>query len=309
MPDTPVQTIRKAQPMNLFVFGLGYSALEFINQHRNEFVSIAGTVRDEKKAQELADQDIQAIAWDGASFSDALARMISETDELIISVPPDRDGDRIVRYFHETIVKAPLLRTIVYLSTIGVYGDHDGEWVNEETVPSPANPRSQHRLRAENDWIALARAKGVSLHILRLAGIYGPGRNALETLRKGTAKRIVKPGQVFNRIHVSDIARSITACLDFPEAGSVHVWNVCDDKPTPPQDLIVHAATLLAMRPPPETDFANADMSDMARSFYSENKRVSNDRLKSELGVRLAYPTYREGLRALAATLLPVDTE
>lgn len=295
--------------MNLFVFGIGYSALEFIHQHRNEFVSIAGTVQTGEKAGQLGEQGIQAIAWDGASSPEQISRLIGETDELIIAVPPDAGGDRIVRHFHQSIMQAPLLRTIIYLSTIGVYGDHDGEWVNEDTAPTPSSARSRHRLRAENDWIALARAKGVSLHILRLAGIYGPGRNALESLRKGTAKRIVKPGQVFNRIHVADIARAIAACLDYPEAGSVHVWNVCDDRPAPPQDLIVHAATLLAMRPPPEMDFADAELSDMTRSFYGENKRVRNDRLKNGLGVTLGYPTYREGLRALASTLPPIGRE
>jgi nucleoside-diphosphate-sugar epimerase len=189
-------------------------------------------------------------------------------------------------------------RAIVYLSTIGVYGDSGGAWVDEESPPKPRSPRSAARLAAEEAWRRFGAESGKAIAVLRLAGIYGPGRNALVTLADGTARRIVKPGQVFNRIHVTDIAQAIDTCFAQRAAG---VFNLADDAPAPPQDVIAFAAELLGKAPPPEIPFddARAALSAMAQSFYAENRRVRNTKLKTALGVRLAYPTYREGLRAL----------
>ncbi|MCC2097007.1 MAG: SDR family oxidoreductase [Hyphomicrobiales bacterium] len=286
--------------MNLFIFGLGYSVTHFIQRYRNEFVSISGTVRSADKAAQFAADGIKTYVWDGSGKNDSIATALADVDDIIVSIPPGPDGDPVAHAFGEAIDTAPLLRTIVYLSTVGVYGDHQGEWVSEDAPAQPHNDRSRHRLRAEREWTALAGASGLNLHILRLAGIYGPGRNAFENLRKGRAKRVIKPGQVFNRIHVEDIARTITACLDRTTRGELRVWNVADNEPAPPQDVVTFAADMIGVDPPPEVAFEDADMTPMARSFYSDNKRISNRALREELGVTLACPTYREGLSDIA---------
>ena len=190
-----------------------------------------------------------------------------------------------------------------YLSTTGVYGDHGGGWVDEGAALTPATERGRARVAAEAEWAALADRTGAALHVFRLAGIYGPGRGPFAKVRAGTARRIVKPGQVFSRIHVDDIAAVLLASIDRPAdaADGGRVYNVCDDDPAPPQDVLAHAAHLLGLPPPPAVDFAEADLSPMARSFYAESKRVRNDRIKAELDVRLRHPTYRDGLAALLA--------
>ncbi len=198
----------------------------------------------------------------------------------------------------DQIAAAPNLRWIGYLSTTAVYGDHGGGWVDETTPLTPATKRGEWRVAAERAWQDFARKQSLNLHIFRLAGIYGPGRGPFAKLRAGTARRIVKPGQVFSRIHVEDIAQTLTASMNAPNAGAV--YNVCDDDPAPPQDILAFAAKLLNLPVPPEEDFATAEMTPMARSFYSESKRVRNDRIKAELGVKLKYPDYKTGLRALA---------
>ena len=201
--------------------------------------------------------------------------------------------------FSGAIRAAGSLRAVVYLSTIGVYGDHGGAWVDETSAAAPRSERGRARLAAEAQWRALGEAAGVPVHILRLAGIYGPGRNLLLKLREGGARRIAKPGQIFNRAHVEDIAQAIGLALAAPGPGGV--WNVTDEEPAPPQDVIAFAAQLLGLEPPPEEAFDTADMTPIARSFYADNKRVSIAKLKRELGFKPKYPTYREGLRALAA--------
>jgi hypothetical protein len=286
--------------MNLFIFGLGYSVAHFIHRHRNEFVSISGTVRSAEKAGQLAADGIKAFVWNESQPDPEIGAALMEADDLIVSIPPGPDGDPVAHAFGETIFSAPLLRTIVYLSTVGVYGDHRGEWIDEHAPVHPANDRSRNRLRAEREWKALASEQGSNLHILRLAGIYGPGRNALENLRNGRAKRIIKPGQVFNRIHVEDIARTISACLNRNGQHEIRVWNVADNEPAPPQDVVTYAADMIGIAPPKEVAFEDAELSPMARSFYSDNKRISNRALREELGVSLACPTYRDGLRDIA---------
>ena len=201
--------------------------------------------------------------------------------------------------FADVIARAPELRRIIYLSTIGVYAETGGAWIDETAATHQVSPRAVHRLEAERRWRDLGAAKGVPVDILRLAGIYGPGRNAILKLREGKARRIVKPGQVFNRIHVEDIARVFWRLVEADGPGGV--WNVADEEPAPPQDVFAFAAELIGVPAPPEEDFASADMTPMARAFYEGNRRVSIPKLKRELGYEPLYPTYREGLRALAA--------
>jgi len=275
--------------MRLFVLGLGYSVRHFVRQHCGSFSHIAGTVRDPAKRDDLA--GIEVHAFSGEPPTRETAQQVRDADVLLVSVPPGSAGDPAIAAFGDVL--AARRGKIVYLSTIGVYGDHDGGWVDESTPPQSSLDRARMRVAAEQAWTDIAHGDAA---ILRLAGIYGPGRNALATLRAGKARRIIKPGQVFNRIHVDDIASAIIAAI---RHGSGGTWNVCDDEPTPPQDVIAYAAELMGVAPPPEEPFATAAMSPMARSFYASSARVSNAKLKRELGVTLAHPTYRHGLDAL----------
>ena len=277
--------------MRLFVFGLGYSVQHFIEHHAARFTVISGTVRTAEKQQALRGSRSTPLLFGPDHADPAIAGHIAKADMLLVSVPPGTSGDPVLGAFGPQIA-ASGLRRIVYLSTIGVYADHGGGWIDESAAMS-GDGRRRQRIDAEAAWLTLPGGRTTSL---RLAGIYGPGRNALQNLKAGTARRIVKPGQVFNRIHVEDIARAIDAALAFDDAG---VWNVCDDEPGPPQDVIAYAAELMGIAPPPELDFAEAEMRPMARSFYATNNRVSNLRLKRELRVELAFPTYRDGLTAL----------
>lgn len=283
--------------MNLFVFGLGYSALHFVRTRKERFRLIAGTVRERAKADTLAAGGLRVRVFDGAYGDDAVGVDLQDVEALLISVPPG-ERDPVLAHWAEVIAAAPGLRTIVYLSTIGVYGDAGGAWVDETAELNPISGRNRERVDAECAWAAFGVQHRKPVHLLRLGGIYGPGRSAIDTLRNGTARRLVKPGQVFNRIHVEDIARAIEAAFDHHGGG--RAWNVTDDLPAPPQDVIAFAAHLIGVEPPPEIPFETADLSPMARSFYSSNKRIDNTRLKRDLGVRLAFPTYREGLAALA---------
>ncbi|WP_370644913.1 SDR family oxidoreductase [Microvirga sp. ACRRW] len=278
--------------MKLFVFGLGYSAHAFIRS--NSWTHVAGTVREHDKAQRLKQDGISAhaLSQDDTDLTDDLRR----ADAILVSVPPDAEGDPILKRFSNKIASSKA-SWIGYLSTTGVYGDHAGMWVDEATPATPQSRSSVQRYAAEQVWLDLGRQTGKAVQIFRLTGIYGPGRNALANLAQGTARRIVKPGQVFNRIHVEDIAATLAASLRKPRAGAI--YNVTDDEPAPPQDVVTFASWLASVEPPPEIAFEAAEMSPVARSFYAENKRVSNRLIKEELGVRLAYPTYREGLQAL----------
>lgn len=273
--------------MRLFILGLGYSARHFARQHGGSFSHIAGTVRDPAKRDDLA--GIEVHGFSGGSPARETVERVRDADVLLVSIPPGTTGDPAIAAFGDVLAGGR--RRIVYLSTIGVYGDHGGGWVDESTPPQSTLDRARMRVAAEQAWMDIGDAA-----ILRLAGIYGPGRNALATLRAGTARRIIKPGQVFNRIHVDDIAGAIMAAIQHESGG---IWNVCDDEPAPPQDVIAYAAELMGVAPPPEEDFATAEMSAMARSFYASSARVSNAKLKRELGVALVHPTYQRGLDAL----------
>jgi dTDP-4-dehydrorhamnose reductase len=283
--------------MSLVIFGFGYSAQRFQRDFGARHAPITATVRSPDRAVGLCSPACHVLAFDGVDGPE-LKEAIETAQFLLISIPPGEAGDPVLSAYGEQIAHSPGIKKIVYLSTVGVYGDHGGSWVAETTPCRPANARSRWRLDAEEGWLDLGARSGKAVHVLRLAGIYGPGQNALVNLRAGTARRIVKPGQVFNRIHVADIARAIAACFETDHAGGV--WNVSDDEPAPPQDVITFAADLLGIDPPQALDFDSADLSPMARSFYGDCKRVSNAALKRELGVALLYPTYREALRALA---------
>jgi dTDP-D-glucose 4,6-dehydratase len=285
--------------MKLFAFGLGYSALHFINRYGELFDEVAGTVRSTDKVGELRHTSAHPLIFAPDYEDPAIAEHLKTANALIISIPPGTSADPVLARFGRQLsgLRHPL--KIIYLSTIGVYGDRQGEWVDETRLPTPSNPRSVTRLQAEKAWAALGKDAGKATHILRLAGIYGPERNALANLKAGKAKRIVKPDQVFNRIHVDDVALSIASALMYE--GKSQIWNVSDDEPAPPQDVVTYAASLMGITPPPEQDIDAADLTPMARSFYAENKRAANHKLKTDLGVTLTFPTYREGLQALWA--------
>lgn len=284
--------------MNLFVFGLGYSIEAYLRARGADWGSVVGTVRTREKADRLAARypGLEVFQFDGERADPEIAECLRSADALIVSIPP-RDGDpALARY--ENVVAQSRLSRIVYLSTLGVYGGQNGEWVDESTPPAARFARGDARIAAEDQWLALGDGASRRVFVLRLAGIYGPGRNAIVNLRSGAARRIVKPGQVFNRIHVADIAQAIDACLRGDNTGGI--FNVCDDEPSPPQDVIEYAARLIGASPPPEIPFDQAEMSPMARSFWLSSQRVSNRKLRRELGVDLLYPTYREGVAALA---------
>ncbi|NWG23840.1 MAG: NAD(P)-dependent oxidoreductase [Pseudorhodoplanes sp.] len=283
----------------LFCFGPGYSAQAYFAEFGGRFSRIAATTRaTHVRNPPGAPSIVRTIPFTALSPSRDILDAIAAADCLLVSIPPGPDNDPVLAACADAIAASPRLRSIVYLSTVGVYGDHAGAWVDETSALRAQNARSRTRADAEARWRDLSAAAGKPLAILRLAGIYGPGRNAIAGIRAGTARRIVKPGQIFNRIHVADVARAIDGAFARRADG---VFNVCDDEPCPPQDVIAYAAALLRVPPPPEISFddAKAAMSDMGRSFYDECKRVRNDKIKRDLEFALRYPSYREGLRSL----------
>jgi nucleoside-diphosphate-sugar epimerase len=287
--------------VTLVVLGYGYSSRAFVREAGRRFERVVGTARTRDKADRLVADGVQGRVLSHDHLDPALPGDIADATALLVSIPPDQSGDPVLARpeLVEAIAGASGLGWIGYLSTVGVYGDHGGAWVDEATPPAPVSERSVRRVEAEQAWLALGQRTGRPVMLFRLAGIYGPGQNALVNLAEGTARRIVKPGQVFNRIHVEDIAGALAASLDHPRAGAV--YNVTDDEPGPPQDVVAYAAGLLGLPVPADLPFDSAELSPMARSFYGENKRVSNRLLHDELGYALRYPTYREGLTALAA--------
>lgn len=291
--------------MRLTILGFGYSASRFAKRHEALFSAIAATCRTKEKARAILEAGYQPLLLDSEGDAGLIAS-IRASDVILVSAGPTSDGDPFIARCEQALSGMAFTgtrpRRILYLSTIGVYGNHEGGWVSEETQPRATSSRSLWRIKAENAWIELGLRPGIRADILRLAGIYGPGRSTVDALRAGSAKRLIKPGQVFNRIHVTDIADTLRAVLD--HTGSRRIWNVTDNEPAPPQDVVSFAANLLGLEPPPEMAFDRATLSPMARSFYSENKRVSNRAIREELGVSLDYPTYREGMQALVQTAL-----
>lgn len=284
---------------HLLCFGLGYSALRVARRLAADGWSIGGTARTADGAAEIAAQGFAAYVFDGTAPGRGVDDALAKATHVLVSVPPDAAGDPVLGHHGGALARAPHLQWIGYLSTVGVYGDRRGGWVDETTPADPVSERGRRRVAAEEAWLALAARRGARAHVFRLAGIYGPDRSALDRLREGTAQRIVKPGQVFNRIHVDDIAEAV--CAGIAGQGRQQVYNVTDDEPSPPQDVIAYAAQLLHMPPPPETAFEDAHLSPMAASFYADNKRVRNARLRQDLGVALKFPSYREGLQAILA--------
>jgi nucleoside-diphosphate-sugar epimerase len=290
-----------ARGNRLFCFGLGYSAMALARRLIGKHWRVAGTCRSAAKADSLRAIGIEPFLFDrNAPLADAAAALAGTT-HLLSSVPPDAAGDPVIDHHGNDLVRLEGVKWTGYLSTTGVYGDRGGDWVTERDALRPIGPRGRARVAAEEAWLGLGHV-GHKVHVFRLAGIYGPGRSALDTLREGRAKRVVKQGQIFSRIHVDDIATTLEASIAKPDAEAV--YNVCDDEPAPPQDVIAYAAALLGVPAPPEVPYEEAakSMSEMARSFYAESKRVSNRRIKDELGVTLAYLDYREGLKALLAS-------
>ncbi len=283
----------------LFCFGFGYSARALARRLLAKEWRVSGTVRSREGVAALAAEGFDAFVFDGRKADARVAEAVAGATHLLLSAPPDDQGDPLLLHHRSDLEQAPELRWIGYLSTVGVYGNHDGVWIDEDAVLKATQKRGRQRAVAEQAWLDFGAACGKAVQLFRLAGIYGPGRSAIDKLQAGNARRIIKPGQVFNRIHVEDIARVLEASIAQPSPGAV--YNVADDEPAPPQDLVAFSAELLGVAPPPEMPFDTADLSPMARSFYGENKRVSNARIKQELGVRLAYPTYRDGLRAIMA--------
>jgi nucleoside-diphosphate-sugar epimerase len=273
----------------LLSIGHGYSAQALSRRLIPQGWRVIGTTRTAEKAARLAAMGVEPLIWPGD-----ISAAIRQATHVLTSVAPDAAGDPVVRDLGPQIVAAGP-EWVGYLSTTAVYGHHNGDWVDERTALTPTTARGAARVRAEAEWAAL----GLPLHIFRLAGIYGPGRGPFEKVRDGSARRILKPGQVFSRIHVEDIASVLEASLARPNPGAI--YNVCDDDPASPEDVLSLAAQLLDLPEPPMVPYEDAEMTPMARSFYAENKRVRNDRIKRDLGVNLRFPTYREGLRGLLA--------
>lgn len=281
----------------LFIFGLGFGGLEIARLAKTQGWAVAGTCTSDEKARRLREAGIEAHRFEGTL---ALSpRAFGEPTHVLCTIAPGESGDPALRSCRDLLGHVPWLG---YLSTTGVYGDHEGGWVDETTPARPTQPRSRQRLAAEQAWRALAAETGASLHLLRLPGIYGPGRSPLDRVRAGAAQRIDKPGQVFSRIHVEDLAASAMKATA-REDGRVEIWNVADDLPAPNADVIAYACELLGRAVPAAIPWEEAapTLSAMARSFYAESRRVRNVKLKRELGVVLRYPTYREGLKAIAA--------
>ena len=294
---------RDGVTMRVFLLGAGYSARAYARLAVERGAAVAGTTRSAEKAETLATEGITPVLFDGSGIGPDMAAALRETTHLVLSAAPSMRGegggqgaDPLLPLLSRPITQAmPALRWIGYLSTVGVYGDHRGATVTEESELRPRSRRAVERVDAERDWLAAGEKAGIPVAVLRLAGIYGPGRNALVNLKRGTARRVVKPGQVFNRIHVADIAGTLD---HLARAGTGGIFNVCDDEPGPPQDVVTYAAGLMGIEPPPEIPLEEAEMTPMARSFWADNKRVSNARLKAT-GYRFRFPNHRVALDAM----------
>jgi nucleoside-diphosphate-sugar epimerase len=277
---------------HLLCFGFGFSARALSARLKEQGWKISATSR-------TAEGVVKIVSQGGSGYLFAESFEIpGDITHIVTSVPPDKDGDPVLRLFKTKLQnQAKQFRWIGYLSTTGVYGNKDGDWVDEDSALEPNTTRGECRLAAENDWLQLYHSHGLPVHLFRLAGIYGLGSNQLLTVKNGTARRIIKQGQIFSRIHVEDIAGVLEASIGKPNPG--RAYNVCDDEPCPPQDVVAYAAKLLGLPLPPEIPFEQAELSPMAKSFYADSKRVLNTRIKTELGYRLVYPNYRVGLAAL----------
>ena len=282
--------------MHVLILGAGFSGSAIAKAFLPLAESVTGTTRSEDKLAGLLALGIDALVYDGTTISPELAAAMKRTTHLIQSIAPGRDGDPMMRPGTPSLAELmPNLEWAGYLSTVGVYGDHGGAWVAEDASLEPISARSVERVAAEQAWLAVGQVQNIPVAVLRLSGIYGPGRNAFCNLAAGTARRLIKPNQVFNRIRVEDIAGA-TVFLSGRSIGGV--FNITDHEPAPPQDIVAEAARLMGVAPPPEMPFETAELSPMARSFYGENKRVSNTRLR-DLGFVFRFPDYRISLAEL----------
>ncbi len=282
---------------HLFCFGYGYCG-DFLTRalrSRGGWCA-SGTTRDAEKRKALRENETKAFLFDtNIPLADPLY-MMRDATHILISTPPTDEGDPSFLMHANDILQLKNIEWIGYLSTTGAYGDRDGGWVDEASEARPSTKRGSRRLKAEEQWLSLCKNEGVPVHIFRLAGIYGPGRSALDSVRSGVARRIDKPGHAFSRIHVDDIVQILLASIDNPKPGEI--YNVCDDMPAPSHEVIDYACQLLGLESPPLQSFDKVDMAPITRSFYADNKRIKNDKIKSELGVTLKYKNYKEGLES-----------
>ena len=285
------------ESQRLFCFGLGYTGLALARSLIAEGWTVAGTCREAKRRDALAAEGIDAWLFDENTPLTDPAAALAGTTHLLASAPPTEAGDGAAFLHGAPIAALESLQWIGYLSTTGVYGDHAGGWVDEDSPLNPSSPRAARRVVAEEQWLDFWWNDGVPAQVFRLAGIYGPGRGPLAAIAAGAAKRIDKPGHLFSRIHLDDIVATLRASMARPNGG--RVYNVCDDEPASQAEVIAFASELLGMAPPPLVSIEDAALSPMGLSFYGDNKRVRNDRIKAELGVALAYPDYRSGLKAI----------
>ncbi|MEX0693325.1 MAG: SDR family oxidoreductase [Rhodospirillales bacterium] len=285
----------------LFCFGIGYSAEALIHHLSVAEWTVSGTVREPDKLQRLSRAGIDTHLWNGDILSDEITAKLMTSSHVLVSVPPGESGDPVLNAAREAVIRMPSLNWLGYLSTTGVYGDTNGAWVNESAPLNPSSARSVRRVQAEQGWLDLFNTNAVPVHVFRLAGIYGPARSVFDQIKTRNAKRIDKPGHAFSRIHVADIARVLAASIAKPHPGAI--YNVCDNEPAPPSEVTGYACELLDQEPPPLEDFATVKsrMSPMALSFWNDNRRVDNTRIRTELGVKLQHPDYRSGLQAILA--------
>ena len=281
---------------HLMIFGYGFTSEAIGERLQGRFSEISGTTRSKEKARALKHRNIVPVLFDGTNADEALLERLSNASHLLVSIGPDAAGDPVLNALTQHGEKLKHLEWIGYLSTVGVYGDHEGAWVDENTACKPVSRRSRERVTAENAWLKFCGELDIPLAIFRLSGIYGPGRNTFLNIEKGNARRLVKPGQVFNRIHREDIAKAVDLAIEKQTAG---IFNITDDMPAPPQDVVTFAYSLTGKTPPQEIDFASAELTAMARSFYGENKRVSNARSKEVLGMVYDWPDYKTSLRRM----------
>lgn len=280
----------------LFIFGYGFSSTAIASACQNQFNEIIGTSRTDKKFDVLTTDGILPAIFDGETLTSDTKEQLSIATHVLVSIAPNEDGDRVLNIYRDVLAANKNLKWIGYLSTVGVYGHHEGAWVDETSECRPVSKRSIERVAAENAWQNFSAEHNIPLAIFRLSGIYGPGRNAFMNIEKGTARRLVKKDQVFNRIHRADIGEAVSRAIKLTASG---IFNITDDEPAPPQDVVTLAHELIGKTPPAEIDFETADLTPMARSFYGENKRVSNAKSKQILGMDYKYPNYRISLKRM----------
>lgn len=281
---------------HLLIFGFGFTSEAVADRLQEKFTRISGTTRSSEKFEALSRKGVEPILFDGETASPQIMAAMENATHLLVSIGPNSNGDPVLNALMKNPELFKHLQWIGYLSTVGVYGNHDGQWVNEETICKPVSKRSKERISAEAEWLHSGVQTGVPVAIFRLSGIYGPGRNTFMNIEKGKARRLVKPDQVFNRIHREDIAQAVDLAIEKTAGG---IFNITDDLPAPPQDVVTYAYQLMGKQPPEEIDFASADLTPMARSFYGENKRVSNDKSKTQLGMVYAWPDYKTSLKIM----------